>query len=156
MADLTSGQPKSERLAVNPVLGNSANGWGNVWRMVRGTIRACFVPESAADLHRQPLPTAEQIGPHLSQGCHLAFYPVNLRSNRRREGRFRGVPTKRPKRVSQTLLRFRADIPISPLPLEFSNELTSRGHPQGKSKPIYRFGHNLKPLLETHDASASI
>src|SRR6202162_2979907 len=70
----------------------------------------------------------KQIRAELAKRCSLSAQAVNLRPYRRCQGRIRCVPAKFAELMLEVLLGLQRDIPPSPCPLEFGDELSSYTH----------------------------
>lgn len=84
------------------------------------------------------LPDAKQGSAELPKRGRLSVQPVDFHLYRRRKCRGRRIPTELAELVLDVLVGLRRDIPTSPFPLEFSNELPGCCH--SSSIPVFAFG----------------
>jgi hypothetical protein len=74
------------------------------------------------------LRNAEQGSTELAQYRSLSVQAINFHPDRRRQRRVWRIPAKFAEFMLEMLLSLRRDIPMSPLPLEFGDELSGCGH----------------------------
>jgi hypothetical protein len=66
--------------------------------------------------------------PELAECLRLPLQPIDLRTNRYPEDRTGGVPPELAELVLYALLGLRRNVPTSPFPLEFGDELSGYAH----------------------------
>src|SRR6476646_3771141 len=71
----------------------------------------------------------KQSSAEFAERCSLSAQAVDFCPYRRRQGRIRCTPAKLAEFMLEVLLGLRRDIPTSPFPLEFGDELPGCTHP---------------------------